>query len=380
MIDAIVPNQVVRGLSSDPAIGVTILGAHFSGSTARLGENLQITVTGLSSTVISGTLAPDMPSGIYALTVQNADLQQATLPRAFTVVPSPHPSTTLDSDTAFVSTAGSGVPPAQGDDDHLQVVFFEVLEGPDDPFYVRIFDADTGSTYDEVGLDNAFGDTATTLTLLGGPGAYTEPDARSPHPGAAGISSGQIIAQQTITVDGALDGSWLTWPLQRSQGELVGGSRVFKLVVEGTSGDDVNWYQLAFSSSSGDNSVVPGARIFAYSWSVVLPGVGDQVALYPFVPVGADRLTQFNFDLDLSPGTNAMLTTPLRNLPVIGLSGNGDVASQQFALFSGEQAATWTARYTSAYPPGNNLFSIWFLANDITPLAIFTEPSLSPPP
>jgi hypothetical protein len=373
IIDAIIPNQIVHGLSSDPAIITTIFGAHFSGSLAWLGENIQINVTDLSSTVISGTLAPDTPSGIYALTVQNADAQQATLPRAFTVLPPSRPSTTVDSDTAFISTAGSGVPPAQGDDDHVQVVFFEVADGPNDPFYVRIFDPDTGGAYDEVGLDNAFGDTVTTLTLRGGPGAYTEPDARSPHPGTAGISSGQIITQQTIAADSALDNTWLTWPLQRNQGELVGGSRVFKLVVEGTSGDDINWYQLAFSTSPGDNSAVPGARVFAYSWSAVLPGVGDNMALYPFVPAGTDRLTQFNFDLDLSPGTNVTLTTPLRNLPVIGLSGNSEVASQQFTLFSGERAVTWTARYTSAYPPGSNLFSVWFLADDVTP-------SLIPPP
>jgi hypothetical protein len=71
----------------------------------------------------------------------------------------------------------------------------------------------------------------------------------------------------------------------------------------------------------------------------------------------------------------------LRNLPVVGLSGNGDVAFQEFIPFSDERDITWSARYVSGdVPPSNNQFTLWFQDHSGGALAIFTAPTLVFPP
>lgn len=376
-----VPHEMIQGSGSDPSLDVTIIGDYFMGSQARLGQSIQINVLTVTHTTIDGLLARDIPVGVYGLTVENSDGQQGVLSGAFTVYPRPHPTSTLDSEVAYVNTFGSAASPTEGDDDHVQIIFFEVPNGPDDLLYIRIFDADTGGAHDETGPDGAYGDTAMTYTLRGGGGAYTTLDARSHHPGPPGIASGTLTAEQVVGVDGALDDNWLTLSVRRNDGELIGESRIIKLVVQGTSGDDGNWYQVAISSDPNDNIGVAGARLFAFSWCVALPGPRDEVTLYPFVPTGANLVTQVNFDYDVSPGAAITLSTPLRDLPVTSLSGDGDSASEEFIPSADEKNATWTARYASGdIPPNKNDFSVWFLGDNTYALAIFTKPTLVSPP
>lgn len=376
---AITPNEMDQGTSGDPPVGVGISGQNFLGPQARLGQSIWINVVGSAETWINGTISPDIPAGVYALTVENADGQQGVLPRAFTVHPRPNPTNTLDSEVAFIAAFGPDALGAEGDDDHVQIIFFEVPDGSGD-LYIRIFDPDTGGMHDEPGLDVTF-NTTIAFTLRGGSRAYTEPDARSYRPGSTGINSGTFIIGTVIGDDVTLDNAWLSWTVNRSQGELVGSSRVFKLVVQGASGDDGNLYQVAISTSPTDNLEVPGARIFAYSWCASLPTPGDEVVVYPFVPAGASRVTQFNFDFDVSSGSAINLTTPLRNLSVFQLSGNDAVASEEFITFSGERDTTWSARYVAgSQPPTINDFTLWYLGDGTTALAIFTAPTLASPP
>jgi hypothetical protein len=380
---AITPNATLEGGGGDPDFPVTVLGQGFVSPEALLGGNTRINIVSWSGSTITGTLSPNIPAGIYGLSVRNSDNQTGVLPRAFTVHPRVNPSRTLNSGAAFLSTFGPLAPISEGDDDYVQVLFFDVPDGPDDPLYVRIFDADTGGMYDKTGLDGAIGDTMMTYILRGGTGAYSLPDAQSDHPGAGGISSGTALGQQVIGQDAVLDNRWLSLGIYRGQGELVGGRRVFKLVVQGTSGDDGNWYQVGLSGDPNQHLEVPGARLFAFSWCLVLPGASNSVALYPYMPVGANRVAQYNFDLDTSPGTGISLFTSLRDLLVtsVGLSGDAAVASQEFAVFSGERFTTWSTRYVAAdFAPVANHFTVWFRADDATSLAIFTAPTLVSPP
>jgi hypothetical protein len=289
----------------------------------------------------------------------------------------------LDSDVASVATFGPLAPPDEGDHDYVQLVFFEVPEAPDDTLYIRIFDADTGGANDEIGLVDGIFNTVMTYTVRGGPGpAYSHADARAHAPGRGGINAGTFITQQSIGIDIALDDRWLALPVNRSQGELIGGSRIFKLAVQGASGDDGNWYQVAISSDPFNNVGVPGSRIFAFSWCVALPGRGAEVSLYPYVPAGATRVTQVNFDFDVSPGAAITLTTPMRDLAVSSLSGGGVSASQEFLAPVNETSTTWSAHYVLGdFSPPRDHFSLWFFDDTARALAVFTTPTLlSAPP
>jgi hypothetical protein len=375
----IIPRETVEGSGSDPDIDVTILGQGFLGSIARLGQNIWISVLTVSDTIITGRLSPNIPAGVYELTVQNADGRTGVLPRAFTVHPRPNPTQTLNSDVATITTFGSAAALTEGDDDFVQIIFIEVPQSLVNPLYIRIFDADTGGGNDEPGA-TPFGDTAMTYSLRGGVGAYTNAAARADHPSPAGITSGDLLEQRTIGVDAAYDNSWWSLPVDPNLGELVGSGRIFKLVVEGVGGDDGNWYQVAVSIDPNNNLEVPGSRIFAYSWCVMLPFALDEASVYPYVPAGATSITQYNFDFDVTAAAGITLTSPLRSLSVVGLSGNGVTASESFAVFAGEDATTWSARYVSQSFLTLNDFCLWFRDQSDTALAIFTGPTLGSAP
>ena len=378
---SIAPNQIVEGSGADPDIDVAITGQNFLDSNSWLGQNIFITIVSVTENLINGRLSPNISPGIYGLTVRNADGQEGTLPRAFTVLTRSLPDYTFDSSQAYVSTSGLGADPTAGDDDKVQIIFFEVPDGPTDTLYVRIYDPDTGGSHDRVGPDGVFGETTMSYSLRGEGGAYSNVDARSDHPGAAGITSGTLLAQQTVGEDGLLDGRWLSLAINRGQGELVQGSRLFKLVVQGASGDDGNGYQVAISADANSNITVPGARLFAFSWSVALPTPNGAVAVHPYVPTSANRVTQFNFDFDTSPGSAITLSTPQRVILVVGLSGDGGTASEDYLPFSGELGATWSAQYdVGSFPPSANPFTLWFRDGSATALAIFTTPTLVGPP
>jgi hypothetical protein len=338
-------------------------------------------VLGFNDGLINGSFIPDIPAGVYALTVQNTNAQSDTLSPAFTVIQPPHPNRTLDSTTALISTFGPAAAPTEGDNDYVQIIFFEVPDTAPDNLYVRIFDADTGAENDVV-IPPV--NTTMTYALRGGSGAYTEADARSHAPGPLGIGSGTLITQAVVGVDATLNNAWLALPATRTQGELVGGRRVFKLVVQGAVGDDGNGYHAVLSAAQNNNVAVPGARTFAFSWGIVLPTPGDQVSLYPFVPQGAGDVYQFNFDFDApSSGAEIGLTTPAFYKQVFRLSGDGTTEFEQFVAYSLEEGTTWTARYvTGATPTADNSFCLWFRRTSETgpAMAIFTAPTMTSQP
>jgi len=342
-----------------------------NGPKAWLGESIFINVISNTATTVGGMLSPGIPVSDYGLTVQNPDSQWASLSPAFTVYPPPGSADV----TSFI-TFGPTAMPGEGDDDHVQIVFFEVPDAPDDLLYIRIFDPDIGGGYDQRGADESFGDTVMTYTVRGGGGAYSEDDARSDHPGATGISSGTVITQQVVGDAGA---DWLTLPVSRTQGEQVGNNRVFKLAVQGASGNDGNWYQVSMSSVPTANLAVAGSRVFAFSWCLVLPGLGV-VARYPYVPQDTITVTQFNFDFGFMLGNNSTitLTTRFRDLIVSagGMSGDSVSAFESFSTFireRNETGTTWGAWYSSSPVLGNNVLTIWFMG-DGTALPIYTSP------
>ena len=371
----ITPNATVQGSQN---LNVIIVGQNFvDGLGAWLGSHaLDISVSGVADTLITGALVPDITTGVYALTVQNPDGQRGILSPAFTIYPPPQPPTPTLS--GAISTFGPAASPSEGDNDYVQIIFFETPDTAPDNLYIRIFDADTGGTFDdEIPPFN----TVMTYTVRGGVGAYSNLDARRNEPGSAGINSGVMLAQQTIGVDDTLNESWLTLPVTRVQGELIGGRRVFKLVVQGASGDDGNWYHVALSRTPDGNTAVDGARTFAFSWCVMLPNPGDEVAFYPYVPQGADRVVQHNFDFDApSPGGVITLLTPQRSPLRVSASGNGTSLSDSWFVFDGESAMSWTAHYVAGESPADNTFCLWFFDEDDTSLSIFTIPVPSLPP
>lgn len=224
--------------------------------------------------------------------------------------------------------------------------------------------------------------------IYGGPGTYTDPDARSPHP-TTGVNAGTLLTETIIGNNPAYDGNWglVFGPYTAGDGEAVGTKRVFKFVVQGIGGWEGNLYNVALSTDPGTNTPPPDTRVFAYAWTLPLPGGSNPVGrapLYPYLPPGTSLFEQCNWDLDYpgSPGETAMLfTTPVREIAVPGSAISGDNALQRSTspVGEGEDGVTWSMSITFADPYYWNDFTFW-ATGDGTALAIFTHPTLLPPP
>ncbi len=338
---------------------------------------MYITISAATADTLTGTVPAGLVPGVYALTVRNPDGQPATLSPAYIALNPSSPATTLEA--GYVSTFGLNASGANGDDDRVQVIFFEVPDGTPGDLYFRVFDADTGGTIDE--QHGGAWDTAITYTLRGYTGTYTHLGVRSHQPTLDGIRSGKLLTQTVIGNDAAYDNNWrlIFGPYSAGDGELVGGSRVLKLVVEGASGDDGNLYNVALSTDPLTNAAPDGSRIFAYSWTFPLASSSYQW-LYPYVPFGTSNFAQYNWDLD-SPAGTMTLHTPIRDIvvPGSGVSGNSALASSSHPVGYGESGATWTVTMVFSFPDQWNDLTFWAVGGGAD-LAIFTRPTMAPPP
>jgi len=348
---------------------------------AILGASVSINITDATDDTLTGTVPAGIVPGVYALKVENPDGQSAILSPAYVAL---EPASTLETgDLLTFGTAPSS--PGNGDNDQVQVIFFEIPDTITDTLYIRILDPDVGgsSTFDE--QQGGSWDTATTFGLYGGSGAYTNPAARQARFATTadpGISSGNLIISQTFAISGTLDGTWYTFAtINPGQGETVGSRRVFKLSVIGAnSGDDGNRYNVALSTDPLANVPPTGSRILGYSWTFPLPR-NSPLRLYPYVPTGAQFFEQRNWDMDGATGT-MRLHTPIRNIDVPGsdISGDGAEASSSFRVDASEDGATWTVTMNFIFPGPWDDLTFWAEDGAGTALAIFTRPTMSSPP
>jgi len=373
---SITPDQ---GLNTNP-VPVLIEGSNFFGMpTAQLGDHVSITITTATTNSLTGTVPAGLTPGVYALTVTNPDAQFDTLSPAYTALNPPRPNNTLE--TGYLSTFGPTASTAEGDNDHVQVIFFEVPNTYPDSLFFRIFDADTGGggiISDTIDEPNGLYDTTIMYTLRGYTETYTHPEARSHYPSVAGIESGTLLTQTVVGADSAYHNNWnlVFGPYQASAGELVSGRRVFKLIIQGDTGNDGNAYNVTLSTNPSSNVAPGGSRVFAYSWTFPLTS-GSPQWVYPYLS-GTSTFEQHNWDMD-NAGTIS-LHTPMREiaLPGSSISGDGVEASSSHSVQAGESEATWTVTMGTTDP--RDTFSFWGFDEGGNALPIFTRPTTGSPP
>jgi hypothetical protein len=381
---SIVPNE---GLNTGTT-SVVIKGANFFGlPTVTLGGGVPVNVTAVSMDTLTGTVPTGLLSMVYVLTVTNPDGQSATLGPAFVVRNPPSVNTTLETNRLVVF--GRDAPLKDGDDDFVQIVFFEVPDTTTSSLFLRIFDADVGGGDDEPHPPPSGWDTTVTYTLRGGAGAYSVADARAAHPGSAGINAGTLLSQTVIGNDATYDGNWalVMGPYLATDGECLGGKCFLKLIVQGGPGNDGNFYNAVLSTSSTANTPPADTRVFAYSWSFLLdtPSLPTRPPIYPFVPAAALQLGQHNFDFDHQSGGMTLYKPTQVTCPVTstGMSLNGSATSSLCAVNTCEGGATWTMLITFTSNPlatlNGNSGTVWFEVGG-TAVPMFTRPTLYPLP
>lgn len=223
--------------------------------------------------------------------------------------------------TAYLMVTGDG---NIGDTDEVNVVFFQVPASVTGPIYFAIYDGGDDTINEAVGdeEDNPAGTGDTVFRLLGGTGALTGPEAKTisftdaektagtPYGGVTTVgnsgSEGTLLGVLTETGDatvGLQEGGWDYFPaVSPSDGERVGNSYVFRIVVVGEDTVEKNGYRLDVSGSdngTGAPSFVTGARAFAYTWTLGINDSGTTYQLFPFVPEGTTgNVETYSFDFD----------------------------------------------------------------------------------
>lgn len=363
-------------------VPVRVNGTNFvPGSKAQLGV-WDLAAAFVNPNRLDGTVPQGIPIGAYDLTVTNPGGAASTLAGAFTVEDCTPAVTTLES--GFLATVGQepGFAAEQGDDDSLQELFIEIPGSTPGPIYVRVFDPDCGGMLDiQAGLS---WNTPFTFSILGA----------APVP----------LVTEVFTEDNTTDGAWYTFgPLAVSDGETRADWRVFVLTVSGgpeppfelnARDADTNIYNVMVTAEADATTPVPGSRIFAYSWTFLIPEAEWDIPprMFPWVDVRVNTVIQHNFDYDndaFGPGQAGLaMQTPHRTLTGgdSEVSGDGNVLSSGYDRIPGEQNTTWGIRCW-AEPTGtgpltsvtDNVVTFWLTDQAGRRLVTFARSTNRPP-
>jgi hypothetical protein len=204
----------------------------------------------------------------------------------------------IDENIPHLVTFGSEGDHAWGDHDYCQVIFFSIPEDFTKPIYIRVYDPDICGMADEQKGD---WNTKIRYSIYGGSGACSIEDARRINK-QGNYKSGTLFVSKIFSNNDRYDQKWYTFgPINPTEGEYLPdyGGYVFKVIVEGVSGDDGNLYQLYLSSQHSDNQPVEGAFAFYFKYKFRLHDDVNEVShIYPFIDDKVLAVKQTNFDWD----------------------------------------------------------------------------------
>lgn len=261
----------------------------------------------------------------------------------------------------FLVTFGKEAKKSYGDDDNCQTFFFSIPKTYSKPFYIRIFDPETGGKNDEA--VNKF-NTTTLFSLYGGKGCVTEQDAREVDP-MGQYKSGNLLYKKEFGNEIKHDNKWVTLgPFNAQQGELAEQyfGYIFKLICEGVSGDDGNLYRYFLSTSPNDNIPVPGGNAFTFEYTFRLHESHEQVShIYPFVDENVISVKQHNFDGD-NDGELKLFSVRSKDVE-LNLSGDNSSAENEYDISFREKGTSLDIQIIKSDKdtPNNNL--VFYITN-----------------
>lgn len=258
------------------------------------------------------------------------------------------PVPNVEENIPYLMTFGNLAETSWGDDDFSQAFFFLIPQDYDQPFFIRVFDPDTGGEIDEI---SAEWNTRCVYEVFGGENVWTEVDARETSP-AGNYKSGTLLASRAFTQNPRYDNNWYTFgPFNPAQGEYVDfyEGYIFKIICEGVSGDDGNMYRYYLSTDADDNRLIEGANAFAYEYSFRMHNDYEEVAhIYPFVEEGTISVKISNFDWDVDG--NIMVISVARTGRDVRTSAENDWADDELRVQPEEIGTSFDFRFVKARP------------------------------
>ena len=240
-------------------------------------------------------------------------------------------------------TFGAQADPSWGDDDFCQIFFLQVPMSQTAPFYLRVFDPDTGGELDEGKGDF---DTDVRFSIYGGNGCYSDPDAQNVDP-VGNYKSGNLLASRSFGESNRFDNEWYTFgPFNPAEGEYVEkfDGRVFKVIAQGESGDDGNLYQYFMSTEPKQNREVEGGNIFTFEYTFRLSNNQNNVSqIYPYMDDRTISVKISNFDWD--DDGFIRLVSVAKNGELCPISGENNWVSQVFPVSEEERNTSMEVQF-----------------------------------
>ncbi len=244
------------------------------------------------------------------------------------------PAPAVDENIPFLVTFGADSDKSWGDDDFCQIFFFMVPPSHTEPFYIRVFDPDTGGEHDE--MKGEF-NTNVRFSLYGGAGAWNNEDARQVNP-VGNYNSGNMLASRSFERSNRFDDEWYTFgPFIQQEGEFVEklGGYIFKIIVLGLSGDDGNLYRFYMSTDKNENKPIEGGNVFTYEYTFRLSNNQNNVSqIYPFLDDKVTSVKILNYDWD-DDGFIRVVSIAKRG-ELCTISGDNDWKENEFFITKNE--------------------------------------------
>ena len=258
------------------------------------------------------------------------------------------PVPNVEENIPYLMTFGPSAETSWGDDDFSQAFFFFIPEEYDQPFFIRVFDPDTGGDIDEIA--GVF-DTREVFEVYGGERVWSEVDARETSP-SGNYKSGVLLASRAFAANPRYDNGWYAFgPFNPAQGEYVDAfkGRIFKIICEGVSGDDGNMYRYYLSTNADENRPIEGANAFAYEYSFRMHNNTEEVShIYPYVEEGTILVKISNFDWD-SDGSIVVISVARQGEEVM-VSGEDNWSYDDIGVQDEEIGTSYDFRFVKAKP------------------------------
>jgi hypothetical protein len=241
----------------------------------------------------------------------------------------------IDENIPNLVTFGSDSETAWGDNDFCQIIFFSIPKEITTPIYIRVYDPDISGTIDE---QKGAWNTKMFYGIFGGKGACSN-EAAQKSDLKGNYDSGTLLASKTFSSDASYDSKWYTFgPFNPSEGELLPdyGGNIFKIIIEGTSGDDGNMYHLYLSSSPTENKAIEGGFAFYFKYKFRMHDNVNEVShIYPYIDSRVVAVKQTNFDWD-NDGVIRVISVG-KNGETMKVSGDNNWLSSQHNISPAEK-------------------------------------------
>jgi hypothetical protein len=244
----------------------------------------------------------------------------------------------VDENIPYLVTFGGNASTTWGDDDFCQIFFCIIPTSQTSPFYIRVYDPDTGGELDEAkGEFNS----SINFSVYAGKGCWTDTAAQSIHP-AGSFRSGYLLSTKSFGIDPKYDKKWYSFgPFNPMEGEYVEklGGRIFKVIAQGKSGDDGNIYKYFLSTRQQENVAVEGGNFFTYKYHFRLSDDQKHVCqIYPYVDDKTISIEVSNFDWD-NDGLIRIFSVSKNGIPC-NVSGEDNWVVKKFPIVQEEKNST----------------------------------------